>query len=962
LSDPNRPTEELTPVKLELQSDSSALPSFDTDATLDAPGSTAADAPEAYGSASAPKTIGDYRLVKKLGEGGMGQVWLAEQTAPVRRQVALKLIRAGMFDEALLQRFQSERQSLAIMDHPTIAKIFDAGTTPDGQPYFVMEYVPGLPITEYCDQKRLRVAERLELFIKVCEGVQHAHQKAIIHRDLKPANILIVDLDGKPVPRIIDFGLAKATTPQLAGETMFTQVGAFVGTPGYMSPEQTDSGVQDVDTRTDVYALGVVLYVLLTGSLPFDTKQWKKQPLHEVLRHLREDDPPRPSAKIGIEKESSSANAESRGVQPKQLASLLHGDLDWITMKALEKDRARRYGTPSELAGDITRYLRHEPVAARPASKSYRLQKYVRRHRVGVVVAAGLLLLLAGFAVAQEIQLRRIIEERDRTARERDRANRITEFMTSMFKVSDPSEGRGNSVTAREILDKASQDIDTGLTKDPELQAEMMNVMGKVYDNLGLYPRAEPLLQRSLKIRRSMLGPEHPDTLKSMENVAWVLKEEGHLTDAEKMEKDTLETRKLVLGRDNAETLGSMNDLADTLYEEGRYDEAGKLYQQTIEIQLRVLGPEDLHTVTTMGNLATTLHQQGRYSEAESWERKTLDIQSRILGPEHPNTLWSISSLASTLRSEGHLAESEKLYREAVEIQRRILGPEHADTLESMGGLAETISAEGRYSDAEKLEREVFEVQRRVFGAEHPDTLNSMSNLASSLYDEGHYVAAEKMQREALKTARRVLNPEHPQVLWLMDHLGLTLQKEGHYAEAENLHRDALESERHVLGPEYPQTLQSMSYLALTRQLEGHNAEAERSQRETLDIQRRVLGSEDSDTLESMSNLAATLAAEGRYSESEKLFRETFEIRRRVLGPEHPTTAETLYNLACVAAISGDRDEALSLLREAIDHGLSSGYDLELNENNDLKSLDGDPRFVALLAHAKEQAVLQKPN
>ena len=488
LSDPSKRLREPNSSSVDLQPDSPASPGFDAEATLDAPASAAAGLLQPNGSAAAPKSVGDYRLVKKLGEGGMGQVWLAEQTAPVRRQVALKLIRAGMFDEALLQRFQSERQSLALMDHPTIAKIFDAGTTPDGQPYFVMEYVPGVPITEYCDQKRLSVAARLELFIKVSEGVQHAHQKAIIHRDLKPPNILVVDVDGKPMPRIIDFGLAKATTPQLAGETMFTQVGAFVGTPGYMSPEQTDSGVQDVDTRTDVYSLGVVLYVLLTGSLPFDTKQWKKQPLHEVLRHLREDDPPRPSAKIGIEKVSSHSNAQLRGVQPKQLANLLHGDLDWIIMKALEKDRARRYGTPSELAGDITRYLRHEPVTARPASKSYRLQKYVRRHRVGVAVAAGLLFLLAGFAVAQEVQLRRIVQERDRTARERDRANRITEFMTSMFKVSDPSEARGNSVTAREILDKASEDIDSGLARDPELQAQLTHLMAQFTTSSTLSP------------------------------------------------------------------------------------------------------------------------------------------------------------------------------------------------------------------------------------------------------------------------------------------------------------------------------------------------------------------------------------------------------------------------------------------------------------------------------------------
>src|SRR5579864_1326370 len=373
----------------------------------------AAAAPEILQLASATiapqlevnRTIGQYRLVEEIGRGGMGQVWLAEQTAPLRRQVALKLIKVGLYDDGVLKRFQSERQSLAIMDHPSIAKVFDAGATSDGQPYFVMEYVAGVPITDYCDQKRLKIRERLELFIKVCEGVQHAHQKAIIHRDLKPANILVIEVDGKAVPRIIDFGLAKATGPQPADESMFTQVGSFVGTPGYMSPEQADPGA-DVDTRSDVYSLGVVLYVLLTGYLPFQAKPGNERPLDEMLRRVREEDPPRPSTKVSTNRETSSATAEARGTEPGQLVSLLRGDLDWLTMKALEKDRSRRYGTASELAADITRYLKSEPVTARPASLPYRVRKYVRRHRVAVGVGVGLVAVLAGFAVNEAIQLR----------------------------------------------------------------------------------------------------------------------------------------------------------------------------------------------------------------------------------------------------------------------------------------------------------------------------------------------------------------------------------------------------------------------------------------------------------------------------------------------------------------------------------------------------------------------------
>jgi len=457
---------------------------------------------------SALKSIGPYQLLQKLGEGGMGQVWLAEQTSPVHRKVALKLIKAGLYSESALRRFLAERQSLAIMDHPAIAKVFEAGATSEGQPYFVMEYVPGVRITEYCDNKKLRIRDRLELFIRACEGVQHAHQKALIHRDLKPANILVAEVDGKPQPRIIDFGLAKSLTPYAGGDLGQTRFGAFVGTPGYMSPEQADPGTLDVDTRADVYSLGVILYELLTGSLPFDTTEWKKLRLEELLRRLREDDPVSPSTRVASNQPISSLAAQARGTQLTQLARSLRGDLDWITMKALDKDRNRRYGSPSDLAADISRYLNNQPVVARPASTAYRLQKYVRRHRYAVGFASILVLLITGFAILQTIQLRR-------TTRERDRANRITAFMADMFRVSDPGEARGNSVTAREILDKSSKNIGSGLSKDPELQAQMMDIMGVVYDNLGLYSRAEALAQHSMEILRKTNGPEDPQPLES---------------------------------------------------------------------------------------------------------------------------------------------------------------------------------------------------------------------------------------------------------------------------------------------------------------------------------------------------------------------------------------------------------------------------------------------------------------
>ena len=460
-----------------------------------------------------------FRLIRKLGEGGMGQVWLAEQTFPVRRQVALKMIKAGMYDEAVVERFQSERQSLAIMEHPAIAKVFDAGTTPQGQPYFVMEYVPGLPITEYCDRKKLTIRDRLELFIETCEGVQHAHQKAIIHRDLKPANILVVEVDGKPVPRIIDFGLAKAVTHPIAGDARKTQFGNLVGTPGYMSPEQADVNVQDIDTRSDVYSLGVVLYVLLSGREPFESKQGQKQQPDELLRKLREDEPPRPSTRVTGDCHSPNAIAEARSTEPGQLTRVLRGDLDCIAMKALEKDRSRRYGAPSDLAADIRRYLNHEPVLARPASAAYRSGKFVKRHKFALAVASvfALMVLAGAVAIVREAQIARMQE-----ARAERRFNDVRSLSNSLlFDVYDSIQDLPGSTPARRIVaDRASHYLDT-LSQDsagsPDLERELATAYQRVGDvqgnpffaNLGDTAGAIQSYRKALRIRLDLAG-DHP--------------------------------------------------------------------------------------------------------------------------------------------------------------------------------------------------------------------------------------------------------------------------------------------------------------------------------------------------------------------------------------------------------------------------------------------------------------------
>jgi serine/threonine protein kinase len=826
MSEPKGPTHKFSSADSQAHEKSGAPPTAESNATLDPsmPSSTDADP-----STTEVKAIGPYLLLKKLGEGGMGVVWLAQQTAPIRRLVALKLIRSSFYDDSLLQRFRSEQQTLAVMSHPAIAKVFDAGATPDGQPYFAMEYVDGAPITQYCDHKRMKIRERLQLFFKACEGVQHAHQKAIIHRDLKPSNILVAEVDGQPVPRIIDFGIAKAISSQPAHEqTMFTQAGAFVGTPGYMSPEQADTSILDVDTRTDVYSLGAVLYVLLTGTLPFVAEGEKKKRIDEVLRQVREEDPPSPSAKVSTEKKTGPASAESRGLETKQLVKLLRGDLDWITMKALERDRARRYGTPSELAADLQRYLENSPVLARPASAGYRLKKYVQRHRVGVGVAAGAAALLVAFAVAQAVQLQRI-------TRERDRANRITDFMTRMFQVSDPSEARGSTITAKEILDKASGSIDRELTKDPELQAQMMQTMGTVYRNLGLYPRAETLGQRSLQIRRDTLGPEARDTLGAAMNLATTYAAEGHYSEAEKIYRQALETARKRLGPTDSLTLTILGNLGPVLMYLGRYLEAEQFDRQSLELRRRVSGAQDPETLRSVDNLASALQYEGRYPEAEKLQREVLDISRTTLGADHPLTITRLNNLAITLHDEGHDAEAEKFAREVLDLRRRVLGADHPHTVMAINNLSMVLQAEGRYPEAEKLYREALDISTRTLGPDHPSTILWMINLTGVLEQEGKFAEAEKYGRETVERNRRVLGPEHPNTTMAMANLASVLLEENKLDEAEKLDRETLETNRRILGPDHPNTGEAYYSLGCLEAHRGKPDEAFSLIREAVD-------------------------------------------------------------------------------------------------------------------------------
>jgi eukaryotic-like serine/threonine-protein kinase len=729
------------------------------------------------------QSIGPYHLIERLGSGGMGEVWRAEQSEPIRRTVALKLIKAGMDTRAVVARFDSERQALATMDHPNIAKVFDAGATPAGRPFFVMELVPGVSITSYCDDHRLTIQQRLLVFLQVCEGVQHAHQKAIIHRDLKPSNILVEEVDGKPVPKIIDFGLAKAATDDGATRSMFTEAGMMVGTPSYMSPEQAGSLDATIDTRTDVYSLGVILFELLVGAPPFDSKDVRRSGAEAMLRQIRESEAPRPSVKFAA-LGAASQEASVRGERPAVVLRQLRGDLDWITLKAIEKERSRRYSSTSELAADIRRHLDDQPVLAGPPSAAYRARKFVRRHRIAVAIVGAAA--AAGIAVAANIvvQARRVARERDRAEREAVAAKSVSDFLVGLFAVSDPSQARGNSVTAREILDRGRDQIETQLSGQPEVQARMMDTIGQVYVSLGLYQQAEPLLQRALAARRSLLGRQHPDTLATMDHLGRNFERLGRYEESEKLVREVLDTRLQLLGPNHPDTIAARHGLIVLTIDKGDFAAAEKLTREELEILRRIRGPEDATAIASMYNLALVVGNQRRSAEAIELYRQLLDIERRVLGPTHPDTLTTMSSFGHLLTSAGQYAEAEKLLRENLDDKRRILGPEHSETLWAMHDLALTLREGGHPAEAESLERQTLAMRRRVLGPEHPETLSSMNQLSADLDDLHRYAEAEPLYRQTIEIQQRVLGANHPDTANTKYNLACNLALTGRRREA----------------------------------------------------------------------------------------------------------------------------------------------------------------------------------
>ena len=841
---------------------------------------------------TAGTVIGRYHLLQKIGEGGMGEVWLAEQKEPVRRRVAVKLIKAGMDTREVVARFESERQALALMDHPAIAKVFDAGSTPEGAPYFVMEYVAGVPITTYCDNHRLGTRDRLALFMHVCEGVQHAHQKAIIHRDLKPSNILVTEVDGRPAPKIIDFGVAKALSQKLTANTILTRVGAFIGTPEYISPEQALSSGEDVDTRTDVYSLGIIFYELLAGVPPLELRRIA---LEEFLRKLREEDPPKPSTKIRtLDAATSSQVAHRRQTEPLGLAKLMRGDLDSIALKALEKDRSRRYGSPSDFAADIGRYLSNEAVLAVPPSAAYRSRKFVRRHRAALVTSCAFALVLIFASVISIWQSVRATNQRNRADAEAAAAQAINDFLqndllsqASAYRQGRPGAKPDPDLKVRTALDRAAARISGKFGRQPEVEAAIRDTMGQTYMELGLYPEARKQLERALELHRRVLGAENPKSLRTMSRVGFIDEAQGDDRQAQALLSQTLEIQRRVLGPEHPDTLTSMGGLAFAYMRQGKIAQAEALYSRTVDIRRRVLGAEHPDTLSSMTGLAEVYRTDGKYARAEGLYGPIVEIQRRVLGPEHPDTLYSMTMLGEIYILQEKYAQAETQYDQILEAQRSVLGPEHPDTLYSMTMLTDIYLYRGKYGPAEALSIRTLEAQRHVLGPEHPVTLISMDNLADAYTAQGKYPQAEEMFSKTLAITRRVLGPENPQTSIFLSDFASMYQRQGNYAQAENYAVLALAGQRHILGSGHPETMASAADLALAYLSQGKFVQSETLAREALTFNRKNQP-DHWQLFRAESLLGASLAGQKKYAEAEPLlidgYRGMTERKDRIEG------------------------------------------------------------------------------
>ncbi len=905
--------------------------------------------------------IGPYKLIEEIGEGGMGLVYMAAQKEPVRRKVALKIIKPGMDTREVIARFAAEEQALALMDHPNIAKVFDAGTTESGRPFFVMELVNGVPLVQYCDDNNLTTHQRLELFVLVCHAVQHAHQKGIIHRDIKPSNILVTMHDGVPVPKIIDFGIAKAINQQLTANTVYTSHGQMIGTPLYMSPEQAEHSGLDIDTRSDIYSLGVLLFELLTGSTPFDGDQLKDVSYDEVRRLIREQEPPRPSTRISTLGKAATTASEHRRTSPVELSNLLRHEVDWIVMKALEKDRTRRYQTANDFARDIQRYLDDEPVEACPPSTAYRVRKFARRHKTGVlaVSAVGLVLIigvgvaggqayratkaerlaeeqlqianeqkrlakeqaqlaqkqkqLAEESAARENTLRVQAEEASRKAEAaRQRAETVADYLVDVFRSPDP-ERDGRTVTVVEIMDRLQGELVTKFAEDALLRAKLLSALGKTYLGLGLPQKALAALQTSHELYLRAEGDNAPSTLRSLVDLMDGYTAAGRYKDALDLGERNLETHRAVLGEADSSTLKLSDDLVEAYLYAHRNDDAVRLGEQLLPLARKALGPRHAITRSVMNNYAWALNAVGQCQAALTLHEELLRVTQECCGREHPDTLWAMRAVAGFYAWAGRYADAARLGEETLSLMQKTLGPTHYRTLHMMANLADSHADVGNIVQAMTLGEEALQALRQILGEQHLYTIKAKMTLARLWRLTGRLEESRDLLEEAMQSITATHGAEHYDTLTVMQSLAATDLARGEYDKAtamlETIVRIWSQTSARRRGV-YPEAIEQLArgYSEL-----GRHEDAVRLAKDALKLTRELLGHDHPEAFRSMSDLAEVLRKAGRLKESLDLLQQAVPSLQSHLGDAHDETLTATTRLAIALGDLGQCDQAIAL-------------------------------------------------
>jgi eukaryotic-like serine/threonine-protein kinase len=826
------------------------------------------------------RTLGAYRLLRKIGEGGMGEVYEAVRLDPsYEKRVAVKVIRGSFVSQALAERFHQERQILAALEHPGITRILDGGLTEEGSPYLVMDFVAGLPIDRHCAAKGLDTAERLALFHSVCAAVQHAHRNLIVHRDIKPANILVTD-DG--TVKLLDFGIAKVLGGPAAFPAQATN-SLVMFTPDYASPEQVLG--RPVTTATDVYLLGVLLYELLTDRHPHRKAD---VPTHEVMRAVCEDEPAKPSS----------------------IVKRLQEDLDHIVLKALQKDPTRRYPTVDALLDDLTRHRQHQPVLARRPTWGYRSRRFVQRHRVSVAAAVIVALALAGGLVAALWQAR-VASTQAR------RAEEVKRLLADVFRQADPGQAAGRELSAREVIDLGAGRVATELRGQPELRAEMMTLLGKIYTGLGAYDRAEPLLREAVALRRSGNEGELP-LADSLDAYGVFLNEKGDKEESERTLRTALDLRERRLGPEHAAVGASLSHLADVLRSRAKYAESETVFMRAIAVQRKALGDSHRDVADSLEGLAWTVGNEAQLERAGALRREALAMRRSVLGDEHPDVLRSLTQVAVTAFDKSDYVEAESLYRQALALGRKTLGPDHPYNLEAMQGLSTVLVHQGREAEAEPILRETLALRAKRFGPRNPQLLDTLNSLAWSVLNQGRADEAERLFSEALAIAEEHFGPQHHEVAKNLHDLADALSTQGQWARAEALDRRCIAILIAILGRDHPHVGRATTSLGDVLLEQGDLAGAERSYAEALRILRAALPPGHDITATAALGLGRVRQRQGRRTEAEPLLREAYAARRDKLGVGHARTVTAALDLAeCLSPAHST--EAAQLLHESHD-------------------------------------------